>query len=251
MSSSTPGEFDYDQGWSQWDDMKRFGPMSRHTRRLIWKLIADLPFTSVIDVGAGQGSPLAEIATRRPGVALAAVDLSPQALKLARRRLPQAEYHVLDITREALDRRFDLVICSDVIEHLEDDRAAVLNLRRMTRRWCLVATLQGRMRAAEKHVGNLRNYARGEVAGLLGQAGFRVTRVLEWGFPLYSPLYRDLLDHVDPAATSGRFGATRRIASSLLYLAFLLNSSRVGDYVFCLGEVVPEEVLEAAPSRVS
>jgi SAM-dependent methyltransferase len=45
----------------------------------------------------------------------------------------------LDIRALALpDASFDAVICSHVLEHVDDDVAAMYELRRITRRWCLV-----------------------------------------------------------------------------------------------------------------
>ena len=55
---------EYDVGWdTKWDDMKRYGPMSRHVRRIIKKLIRPLQFQSVMDVGCGQGSLLSPVTT--------------------------------------------------------------------------------------------------------------------------------------------------------------------------------------------
>jgi SAM-dependent methyltransferase len=228
---------DYDEGWGYWDDMKQYGPMSRHTRRLIWGMIDDLQFQSVLDVGCGQGSPLQEIAIRRPRVELAGIDISPHAVELARKRMPSASFSVLDLTREKLDRKFDLIICTDVLEHIPDDRAAIRNMRAMCGRWCLVSTIQGRMRSYEKHVGHVRNYRRGELKRKLEQEGFSVRRQIDWGFPLYSPLYREVLRFFPPSATQGEFGSKRRLLASLMYYAFFANAPKFGDYVFCLAEV--------------
>ena len=93
--------------------MKKYGPMSRHTRRLIWSLIGKLQFQSVLDVGCGQGSPLEQVARQRPTGELAGVDFSPKAVELAQLRMPNATFSVLDLTTEALDRKFDLIICTE------------------------------------------------------------------------------------------------------------------------------------------
>ena len=51
---------------------------------------------------------------------------------------PEADL-ALDIQALALpDASFDAVICSHVLEHVDDDVAAMYELRRITRRWCLV-----------------------------------------------------------------------------------------------------------------
>jgi SAM-dependent methyltransferase len=227
---------DYDEGWGYWDDMKQYGPMSRHTRRLIWNMIKDLKYSSVLDVGCGQGSPLEDIAKRKPGIELAGVDISPYAVELARQHMPTAQYSVLDLTTETLPRKFDLIICTDVLEHIPDDRAAIRNMRQMCGRWCLVSTIQGRMRSYEKHVGHVRNYKRGELRRKLEEGGFLVRRQIDWGFPLYSPLYREVLRFFPPSATQGKFGPGRRIVSDAMYYLFLANASKFGDYVFCLAE---------------
>ena len=49
----------YDQIWSGgWDDMRRYGPMARHTRRLMGVMTRDLTPRSILDVGCGEGSLL-------------------------------------------------------------------------------------------------------------------------------------------------------------------------------------------------
>lgn len=52
----------YDEGWqSKWDDMKAYGPFSRHLRRIIKEMIRPLEFRSVLDVGCRQESLLQEL----------------------------------------------------------------------------------------------------------------------------------------------------------------------------------------------
>ena len=46
----------YDFSWSKWTDMKQFGPMSRHVRRLSLSILKRLNFMSVLDAGCGEGS---------------------------------------------------------------------------------------------------------------------------------------------------------------------------------------------------
>jgi SAM-dependent methyltransferase len=229
--------YDYDATWRDFDDMKRFGPMSNHTRRLIWSFAQRLDFRSVLDVGCGQGSSLELIAARRPDVELAGVDFSATAIELARKRVPRGTFSELDLTRGALARTFDLVVCSDVLEHIPDDLAALRNLRKMTERWLLVSTIQGRMRSFEPSaVGHVRNYRRGELRQKLEDCGFRVIKQIDWGFPLYSPLYRDFCNRMPVSSVVGDYGAARRLFAKLVYLAFFLNLSIWGDYVWILAE---------------
>ncbi len=229
----------YDQGWeNKWDDMKKYGPFSRHLRRLIKGLIAPLTFTTVLDVGCGQGSLLDELRDRFPHIQPSGMDLSGKAIELARTRVPQGKFQVADLVFEPPEGKFDLVICSEVLEHLPDDLRAIRNLAKMTGRYLVVSAPQGCMRRFEATVGHLRNYANGELVGKLEQNGFRMKQVIEWGFPFYSPLYRDFLEFLGGRGTEGDFGAGRKLFSTALYHLFMLNSSKRGDELILLAEVL-------------
>lgn len=226
----------YDAGWDkQWDDMKKYGPMSRHIRRYIKKLIRPIDFKSVLDVGCGQGSLLQELMRDYPGSEPHGVDLSPSAVEFARKRVPQGTFGVLDLVHQTTGRTYDLLVCSEVLEHIEDDVAAMKNLRRMCNGHLVVTTVQGRMRKFEPEaVGHVRNYKRGELTAKLRDAGFDIVKAVSWGFPLYSPLYRNLLEMTGARGTTGEFGAGRRFLSTALYYFFFLNLPVWGDEIFVL-----------------
>jgi SAM-dependent methyltransferase len=243
----TVATFDYDNGWdSKWDDMKKYGPMSRHVRRIIKKLARGLTFESVMDVGCGQGSLLMDLMAEFPHIRPAGTDISSAAVDLARGKVPSGEFHVLDLVHDHVDRKYDLVICSEVVEHIENDVAAMRNLRAMTGGHLIINTVQGRMRRFEaEEVGHVRNYAKGELAAKLEQAGFEVVRVVEFGFPFYSPLYRDVLELTDSKGTTGEFGPGRRFLATALYYLFHLNMTTRGDEIFIVARPTGE------PSPVS
>ena len=230
--------FDYNRVWvSKWEDMKKYGPVSRHIRRILIEIITSLKFNSVLDVGCGQGSFLQELLSEFPTAKLYGIDVSPGAVKLASARVPRGKFWVLDIEKERLEETFDLVVCSEVLEHIVDDLAALENLAHMTGKYIVISTLQGRMRSFEAYqAGHVRNYARGELVTKIQESGFKVLRVVEWGFPLFSPFYRGFLEVIGAQGTTGEFGVVRKMVSFLLYNLFRLNSSRRGDEIFVLAE---------------
>ena len=232
---SAAPEVDYNAVWTgAWDDMRRYGPMARHSRRLMRRLTDDLTPASILDIGGGEGSLLQTLARAHPGAKMMGTDLAETAVALARRQMPEAEFAVLDVVKERLPRSFDLIVCADVVEHIDDDQSALNNMAAMTNSGghVVVATLQGRMRNFEKGVGHVRNYAHGELEEKIRRAGLVIDRVIAWGFPFYSPLYRDFLNMVDSKGTTGTFGPMRRLICHGLYTLFLLNSHSRGDYLF-------------------
>lgn len=230
----------YNKGWdSEWDDMKKYGPFSRHLRRLLITLLKQITFRSLLDVGCGQGSFLLELQKTFPGVEFHGTDFSSSAIQIAKKRIKNCEFSVMDITSESINRKFDVVICSEVLEHIENDIAAIKNLQNMTGDYLIISSPQGRMRKfEEKSVGHVRNYAKGELVTKLESVGLEPIKVIEWGFPFYSPLYRDFLELTNAFGTSGKFGLGKRLISNLIYLLFLLNSSKRGDEIIVLSKVI-------------
>jgi trans-aconitate methyltransferase len=229
----------YNHGWdTKWDDMKRYGPFSRHIRRILKVVIRPLKIESVLDVGCGQGSLLKELRMEFPYIKPYGIDISKSAVELACQRVPEGRFWVSDITHGPSTEKFDLVVCSEVLEHIPDDIRAIRSLRRITGKYLLVSSPQGRMRDFEKEVGHVRNYAQGELVQKLEQNGFAVVSVKEWGFPFYSPLYRDLLELTGSKGTTGEFGFFRKLISIFIYYLFLLNSSKRGDEIFVLAKPI-------------
>ena len=225
----------YDGLWAAgWDDTRLYGPMARHGRRLMKAMSADLDPKTILDVGCGEGSLLKALMEAHPGASGTGLEVSEQAITLARSVVPDAAFESCDIATTALNETFDLVVSADVVEHIEDAGAAIANMAAMTAPGgrLIISTLQGRMRAFERHVGHVRNYAPGELEEKMRAAGLKVERVMAWGWPFYSPLYRNLLDVLDNSGTMGRFGPVRKLICHGLYAMFMLNRSAKGDYLF-------------------
>lgn len=224
----------YNQSWETRDDMKIYGPFSRTLRGIILNLVRPLAFDSVLDIGCGQGSFLKELYSEFPHINIVGTDISSKAIEMAQAKVPNGRFQLLDLSKERLDETFDLVICSEVLEHILDDQTAIQNLVGMTKKFLVVSAPQGQMRQFEISVGHVRNYAHGELVRKLEQSGLGILRVIEWGFPFYSPLYRDLLDILGGKGTTGKIGTLRRWVAWGLYQLFRLSSSKRGDEIVVL-----------------
>ena len=106
----------------------------------------------MLDIGCGQGSLLAELKLEFPYIELCGVDISKTGVELAQKRVPEGQFWVIDVAREVLNKKCDLVICSEVLEHIVDDTAAIRNLRQMTGKYLLISTPQGKMREFRKRL---------------------------------------------------------------------------------------------------
>lgn len=241
LESTTTTEVDYDALWSdKWGDMQRYGPVSRHQRRIIAALLDALRFDSVLDVGCGEGSLLAFLHSRYSCDRMAGLDIAGPAIERARRTFPPAHYFTGDMASLPPEERFDLITCIDVVEHVENDVELLRGMAAVCSGFVLCVTVQGEMRPGEREIGHVRNYGRGELQAKMLQAGLTPIRTVEWGFPFYSPLFRSIVatSRSEPLSY-GTYGMGRRLICHSLYSLFLLNSWGRGDKIFVL----------AAPTR--
>ncbi len=176
-----------------------------------------------------------------PGVRLFGTDISSSAISLAKRRLPGAGFFEIDVSKSAPGGTWDLVTMIDVAEHIEDDVSAFRNIRAVCGNSLLVVTLEGVMRSFEPQIGHVRNYQPGELSAKLDRAGFTVVRYIHWGWPVYSPLYRNMSAGID--AHHHRVSGLSRLAARLAYLLLFCCWPGWGDLVIAVA--VPKKELHA------
>jgi SAM-dependent methyltransferase len=212
-----------------WDDAHRYTPAPRHRRRLILRMLEGLDFADCIDTGCAQPFLLQEIMTRYP-VAGYGCDLSDQVMESNQRMLPAAEFRVLDLTKDTWPngRQFDLVICSEVLEHIPSWQEVVTNLVKMTGKHLVITVPSGPLRAMDRLVGHYQHFHGPELTAELERHGCHIRQIRYWGFPFHS-LYKALISKLSPARVYGSFsgggsyGWTKRAFSQLLYWLFFVN----------------------------
>lgn len=150
-------------------------------RLIAWALQRYFPSAeSLFDAGCGSGIVLAGLRTRRPDLRLCGSDLYREGLELAARRVPDAELCQADVARVPFEGEFDVVGAFDVLEHVDDDGAALLALRRTLRPGGgLLVTVPAHPRlwsVTDDYARHRRRYRRGELEAKLEAVGFRLLR---------------------------------------------------------------------------
>ena len=144
-------------------------------------------------------------------------------------------FHRLDIAADSLDEAFDVAVCSEVLEHLEDDCAALRNIRKMARQ-VIITVPGGPLGDSSVAMGHVRHYTPEELSKKLEDAGFRVRTIRSWGTPFHDPLYAWLRGMAPETATTGHYGWVRRVTTQMLYLVFFLNVIDAGHKLVALAE---------------
>jgi len=173
--------------WDGWEDLStlagRFGAGL--------DALGVRPEETVLDIGCGTGNlTLALLARLSPSGRVAAVDIAPRMIEMARRKIedPRVEWHVADICRLPLpDSCADRAICFSVWPHVDDRETAAAELRRVLKPggFLHVWHLSSRTKINEIH-----STAGGpihhdmlppatETANLLSRCGFRVATAVD------------------------------------------------------------------------
>jgi SAM-dependent methyltransferase len=137
------------------------------------------PHQSLLDAGCGTGGFLRWVSARGSFDRICGVDVSPEAVSLAREAVPGAEISVASVDDLPFDAAaFDLVAMNDVLQHLEEPAvtASIVELRRVLRPdgALLVRTNGGRRMRRERS--DWRLYDERSLRAELERGGFRIVR---------------------------------------------------------------------------
>lgn len=238
----------YDDVWYAWRDMQRYAPAPRYLRRMVMRELSRLEFGSVLDVGCGEGTLLRMIGDAYPNVRLAGSELSETALQYCREQLPRATLFPLDIVRGKVpEQTYDLIVSVQVLEHLEDDVAALTQLRKMCGHYLLISVPGGQLDEHGRRMGHYRHYTRDGLVQKMEQAGFYVARSFTCGWPVHSLLYRALIRYLPTGAVEqvglGAYDVKKRALMKIADWAYRLNLPFIGTEVFAIGRVGRESAI--------
>jgi SAM-dependent methyltransferase len=131
-------------------------------------------------VGCGTGFVLTGISAALPGLALAGTELKNAGLVFARTRLPNVPLLQTDARRLPFADEFDVVGAFDVLEHIDDDEAALGQLFRATRPGGgIVLTVPQHpalWSVVDERSFHRRRYRRADLVGKVTRSGFRVVK---------------------------------------------------------------------------
>jgi 2-polyprenyl-3-methyl-5-hydroxy-6-metoxy-1,4-benzoquinol methylase len=232
------------------DDYWRYMAAPRHRAARLKRLLARIAPSSVVDLGCGNGQLLSELYAKWPRIKLAGVDLSAPRIEANRTAMPHIEWICADLQQpianahEARSQAFDVVIASEIIEHLDAPALLLSHARSLAGPdgHLILTTQSGPVRETERRVGHVRHFTRDELSDLLESTGWTALRVWNEGFP-----FHDLSKwwaNRNPSRSIGRFGSdaygfSQRFVCLALRAAFLFNSRRRGAQLFALARRRP------------
>lgn len=153
-------------------------------RAAILDVIDRWPVGRALEVGCGAGAITYELAQR--GFECAAVETSPQAFALAQQLLAHTPQVNLSQTLPTAPR-FDYLLSFEVLEHIQDDSAALCSWVALLRPGgaCLLSVPAHRAKwnVTDQAAGHFRRYDRADIEQLAHQAGLIDVQITSYGWP--------------------------------------------------------------------
>jgi 2-polyprenyl-3-methyl-5-hydroxy-6-metoxy-1,4-benzoquinol methylase len=137
----------YDQLWGDSSNLAAFRAEADHVRdKLTLEVVNHIehsikPDAQVVDIGCGVGDLLGEVRKRKPRVRVSGLDFSGKAVAGAQAAMPDGHFQQFVIQQDLPyeTASFDVVMCTDVLEHLEHPKRIAAELVRICRPGGVVA----------------------------------------------------------------------------------------------------------------
>jgi SAM-dependent methyltransferase len=221
------GTFDRDRHvWGTAPDF--VGPRHGFRERvLLDTFLAAGPGARVLNVGAGQGTFTNRL--QAEGFELTSTDVTPEAVAVLRARVA-GRVEAADATDLPFDGGcFDAVVLGEVLEHIEDDAAALREAWRVLAPDGVLALSVPRnptwFSKSDEWAGHFRRYSRERLVKVVEAAGFEQVACVAWGFPMSALYHRTVYElAVRRGVVTSGGGAARR---SLPLLGALLALDRL------------------------
>ncbi len=93
----------------------------------------------VLDIGCGEGYITKHIKEYKKGLVVEGIDFYDEVIEIASVRYPEIKFSqgsVYNLPYQ--DNSFDLLILSEVLEHLEEPVTAINEIKRVSKRYCII-----------------------------------------------------------------------------------------------------------------
>jgi SAM-dependent methyltransferase len=178
--------------WNNFTASAQMHPANLYRYELIGKLIQNfhLPSDSIIDLGCGNGALLSHFKSCNIGNRFIGVDGSLSIIKKNREQWKFGEFYQADLQKTAnfpFKDTVDLVVCSEVIEHMLNDRPLFkIAYNQLKPGGYFILTTQGGKRRCHdiELLGHLRHYDIDVLSKEVTSFGFQLKHQQQVGWPI-------------------------------------------------------------------
>jgi 2-polyprenyl-3-methyl-5-hydroxy-6-metoxy-1,4-benzoquinol methylase len=189
---------DWETHWDSYANAASENPAQKMRHDLILEQLHAAPAKPflLLDIGSGQGDFMAKTVANDCAQQYVGFELSASGVEISSAKVSKANFFQVDLYNpppvvEEFKAQADAVICSDVIEHVDDPEEFCRLVKGYLKPGApLYLTVPGGpMSEFDRHIGHRTHYTAASITRLLTAAGFKVDKVNLAGFPFFN-LYR-------------------------------------------------------------
>jgi len=225
-SSYNPHEY-----WEKTEKAYAYYPTVKHRKRFIINSLKSFKFdenTFVFDYGCGEGGVLKEIKEKfnlKP-CQLGGFDVAENVINKLKEKFDSLFFYHEKLP--VLDKKCDLIICSEVIEHTKKYSDIIKWIHNnLDKNGTLILTTQsGKIHASDRYTGHTQHFKLQELELLLKNEGFKIHKALLWGFPLFT-LQKHLTNinfkNIQKNYLEGELSFKKKIIFDITYLFYFIH----------------------------
>lgn len=221
----------YEDVWSDhdWSSMMDNSPAPKYRRKITHQLIHENAgsIQTVADIGCGNGALLFELLKSNNQLKCSGFDISGQVIDQNKKRYNGINWGVLDLDNENIEENYDLIVCSEVLEHVLNWEEGLLKLIEHTDDLLVVTVPSGKIFPIDKKVGHLRHFNNQMIDNLIGNRSDLTYKVLYGGFPFHV-LYKHAInfnaEKTYEQFAASEYGTAQKVISGVLNFLFKFNT---------------------------
>jgi len=144
--------------------------------------------TRYLDIGCGTGDFISQLNSSE-NLEITGSEIYLKGLQYAKKNLPGVDFIQFDVTQGVLEEKFDMITAFDVVEHIDNDMAAISNIFQMLNKGGVFVVsapqhmfMWSRLDEIVKHK---RRYSRQELISKLTNNGFEIVYTTSFLFVLF------------------------------------------------------------------
>ena len=202
--------------------------------------------TKFLEIGCGIGDFIKEIISNR-NLEITGSEIYIKGLKIAKKNLPHTELIQYDVSQGYINKKYNLIVSFDVLEHIEDDIAALNNINKMlNKNGRFIISVPQHMflwSKLDELVNHKRRYSRKELISKLRSNGFDIIYTTSFLFTLFPLMlvqrFFDKKKKVIKDAESEKYALEKRVIFPYV-LNFIFDAfMRVDEFLISLGVSLP------------
>ena len=232
MTAAAHAVIDYEEHWSNSVETYRNHPTSRHRRRFVMNClnrIGPKRGDFVFDYGCGAGILLEQVRDDFDLIDadLGGCDISHTGVAQAAKRLPGGNFIAAEFP--TLDRKIDIAITSEVIEHTSQYREIIewLSANLQDGGDLIITTPGGTMDPPDEYYGHIQHFRLEQLTDILRAAGCSIVVARYWGFPFFTLqkwVTRKNFDRIRDSYMHGELDWKKRAIFTATYWAYHVHN---------------------------